>query len=81
VRVDLVVLGLAAVDGLHVEDAGVHGASVQIDSAVVSVLASVEAQGSPPGFDELLCALIVPLEASRGPGGARIRIKGLLLTA
>jgi len=47
---------------------------VEVDPAVVSVLASVEAHGSPPGSDELVCALIVPLDLSRGPGGACIRI-------
>jgi hypothetical protein len=35
-----------------VEDAEVHGPSVEIDPAVVSMLASVEAHGSPPGMDE-----------------------------
>ena len=35
------------------EDAEVHGARVEIDPTVVLMLASVEAHGSPPGFDEL----------------------------
>ena len=40
--------------GLVVEDAEVHGTSVEVDSAVVSMVASVKAHGYPPGFDELL---------------------------
>jgi hypothetical protein len=37
-----------------VEDAEVHGPSVQIDPTVVSMLVRVEAHGSPPGSDELV---------------------------
>jgi len=40
--------------GFVLEDAEVHGPSVEIDPAVVSMLASVEAHGSPPGSDEWL---------------------------
>jgi hypothetical protein len=52
-------LGLAAqvavkhdLAALVVEDADIHGPSMQIDPAVASMLASVEAHGSPPGSDE-----------------------------
>jgi hypothetical protein len=41
------------VAALVLEDAEVHGARVEIDAAVVSMPASVEAHGSPPGKDEL----------------------------
>ena len=56
------------------EDAEVHGAGVEVDAAVVSMLASVEAHGSPPGLDE--CSR--SHRSSRlpgGPGGACISIK------
>jgi hypothetical protein len=33
-----------------VEDAKVHGARVQVDPAVVAVLAAIESYGSPPGL-------------------------------
>ena len=38
--------------GVVLQDAEVHGPSVEIDPAVVSMLASVEAHESPPGSDE-----------------------------
>jgi hypothetical protein len=40
------------VAALVIEDAEVHGASVQVDAAVVSMTAGVESHGSPPGLDE-----------------------------
>ena len=53
--------------GLVVEDAEVHGASVEVDPAVVSMQASVEARGSPPGMDELvaLSSFLSGFERSR----------------
>jgi hypothetical protein len=52
-------LGLAAqvavqddLAALVVEDSEIHGPGVEIDPAVVSMLACVETHGSPPGSDE-----------------------------
>jgi hypothetical protein len=39
------------VAGLVFEDAEMHGPSVEVDSAVVSMTAGVETHGFPPGLD------------------------------
>jgi hypothetical protein len=55
--------------GLVLEDAQVHGASVKVDAAVVSMLASVEAHGSPPGSDELVVLSSFPSKSERSRRG------------
>jgi hypothetical protein len=55
--------------GLVVEDAQVHGASVKVDPAVVSMLASIEAHGSPPGSDEWVALSSFPSKSERSRRG------------
>jgi hypothetical protein len=68
------------VAALVVEDAQVHGTSVQVDAAVVSMLAGVEAHGPLLGWMNRAWRSDPSVLSWRGPGGACMSIKELLLT-